>query len=128
MTQKVIEKDGKLYRLSPSQPAKKNIAEWILGSIGLVVSIFPLYYGLRVAQWLDSLAGSARYLNEILFGFVIALIAFGLLFFMRKNRLIISASIAVLGLILLASCGNYGIAGGLFYMITGIVGMMRGQA
>ncbi|MCH5462510.1 hypothetical protein HC026_05085 [Lactobacillus sp. LC28-10] len=129
MVKKIQGADGKIYRQvsTPSEVGlgRKRTPELILGIIGLVLSVISLVSGFGIASVADSLGGGGSYTIEILFGILISIVDFILLFFINKQHNVISIAIIVLGVVLLFSCGNFGIIGGIFFIITGIVALIR---
>ncbi|GAT17931.1 hypothetical protein [Secundilactobacillus silagei] len=129
MAKKIQGADGKMYKqVSTSSNAgegRKRTLEVVLGVISLVLSIVSLASGFGVAAVADSFGGGGSYTMELFFGILLSIAAFILIFFLNKKHTLISIAIIVLGIVLLFSCGNFGVLGGIFFTITGIIALFR---
>ncbi|MFD1431183.1 hypothetical protein [Lacticaseibacillus yichunensis] len=126
MATKIKGADGKTYeRVAPSSPKRKRTVEIILGAISLIVSLVSLASAMGLAAVGDAFGGGGSYTATLMIGMLLSIAAFVLIFFINKKHAIISTLILILGVVLLFSSGNFGIPGGIAFMITGIVAIIR---
>lgn len=126
MAQTIKGKDGKIYKkVAQSNPNRKRTIEIVLGVISLLVSIVSLASGFGLAAVGDAFGGGGSYTAMLMLGIIISIVAFILTFFINKKHAIISALIIILGIALFVSSGDFGIAGGILFVITGIVAAFR---
>ncbi|RMC42355.1 MULTISPECIES: hypothetical protein [unclassified Lactobacillus] len=125
MVNKIEDKDGRVYKKVASESNRSRTLELVIGGIGLVVSLISLCSAFGLAGFADAFGGGGSYTAELTFGIVLSVIAFILLFFINKKRILIGILVLILGLILLFSCGNFGIIGGIIFAVDGIIVMCR---
>jgi hypothetical protein len=126
LAQTIKGKDGKIYKkVAQSNPNRKRTIEIVLGVISLLVSIVSLASGFGLAAVGDAFGGGGSYTAMLMLGIIISIVAFILTFFINKKHAIISALIIILGIALFVSSGDFGIAGGILFVITGIVAAFR---
>lgn len=125
MVDKIKDKDGRVYKKVVPKSNRKRTLELVIGGIGLVVSLISLCSGFGLASFADAFGGNGSYTAELMFGIVLTIIDFVLLFFINKKRILIGILVLILGLILLFSCGNFGIIGGIIFAMDGIVILCR---
>ena len=126
MSKKVIGSDGKVYKqVVPSDPNRKRTPELIVGGIGLLLSVVGLMSSFSAAAIPDAFGGGGIYTLKMSLGLLLAIVSFILLFFINKKRVLIGWLVLAFGLYILFCCGVYGIIGGIFYTITGIMILAR---
>lgn len=125
MAKKIQGEDGKTYMQVTPTINRKRTLEIVFGVISLLVSIISLVSGFGLAAVADSFGGGGSYTGELIIGIILSIIAFGLVFLINKKHTLVSIAIIVLGLIVLFSCGDFGIAGGILFTITGIIAFFR---
>jgi ABC-type multidrug transport system fused ATPase/permease subunit len=117
--------DGKVYKQVLPSTQRKRTVEIVAGAISLVVSLVSLASGLGLASVADSFGGGGSYTGELMFGILLSIAAFALIFLINKKHTLVSLAIIILGIILLVSCGNFGIIGGILFAITGVIALIR---
>lgn len=117
--------DGKTYKMVSKNSQRKRTLEIIFAVISLIASIISLASGFGMAAFGDAFGGGGSYTMELMFGIVLAIISFILVFFINKKHMLISWIIIILGAIQLFSCGDFGIIGGALFVITGIIALFR---
>ena len=127
MSKKIKGADGQTYKMvEPSTNSdRKRTLEIVLSVISLLVSIISLASGMGYAAVADAFGGAGFYTAKLLLGVLLSVAAFILIFFLNKKHTLISWLIIALGVIILFSCGDFGIAGGILFIITGIVALIR---
>lgn len=125
MAKKIQGTDGKLYRQVIPNTNRKRTLEIVFSVISLLVSIISLASGFGLAAVADAFGGGGSYTGKLIIGIILSIIAFGLVFLINKKHALVSITIIVLGLIVLFSCGDFGIAGGILFTITGIIAFFR---
>lgn len=126
MSKKIKGADGKTYKqVTPSNPNRKRVLEIVLGIISLIVSIVSLASGFGLAAFGDAFGGGGSYTASLMIGIIISIAAFVLVFFINKKHGLISTLILVLGVVLLFVAGDFSIAGGVCFIIVGIVALLR---
>ena len=120
MAKKIKGEDGKIYkRIQPEDPNRKRTLEIIVGVIGLVLSLMDISHGMFAANFADTFGGGGEYTTRITFA------AFVLLFFIKKNRKLIGWLVLALGFLFMILCGDYGLVGGIIFMVDGILILVR---
>lgn len=128
MVKKIQAADGKVYKkvaVSNNTLGRKRTVEMVFGIISLVLSLGSLASGFRMASVADAFGGGGAYTAELLFGILLSAISFALVFFINKKHIVIGIAIIVLGVVLIFSCGEFGIIGGFMFTITGIISLVR---
>lgn len=125
LANKIKGADGKTYKQIVPSTNRKRTLEIVVGAISLVVSLVSLASGFGLAAVADSFGGGGSYTGELMFGIILSIIAFGLIFLINKKHVLVSLAIVVLGFVLLFSCGNFGIIGGFLFIITGLIALFR---
>ncbi|HJA22433.1 MAG TPA: hypothetical protein H9721_07770 [Candidatus Limosilactobacillus intestinipullorum] len=126
MAKKIKGEDGKIYkRIQPEDPNRKRTLEIIVGVIGLVLSLMDISHGMFAANFADTFGGGGEYTTRITFGLIFVIAAFVLLFFIKKNRKLIGWLVLALGFLFMILCGDYGLVGGIIFMVDGILILVR---
>lgn len=125
MSKKVTGEDGQTYKMVSPSTNRKRTVEIVAGIISLLVSIVSLASGFGLAAIADGFGGGGSYTMELLFGILLSVVAFILTFFIKQKHALISWSIIILGVVLLFSAGDFGIAGGILFTITGLIALFR---
>ncbi|GAB5054556.1 hypothetical protein PESHB5_10550 [Pediococcus parvulus] len=125
MSKKVTGEDGQTYKMVSPSTNRKRTVEIVAGIISLLVSIVSLASGFGLAAIADGFGGGGSYTMELLFGILLSVVAFVLTFFIKQKHALISWSIIILGVVLLFSAGDFGIAGGILFTITGLIALFR---
>lgn len=125
MAEKFQGEDGKTYMQVTPTINRKRTLEIVFSVISLLVSIISLASGFGLAAVADAFGGGGSYTGKLIIGIILSIIAFGLVFLINKKHTLVSIAIIVLGLIVLFSCGDFGIAGGILFTITGIIAFFR---
>ncbi|KRL97477.1 hypothetical protein [Liquorilactobacillus satsumensis] len=118
--------DGKKYKqVTPNNVNRKRTPEIILSAISLLLSIVLIGSGLGVASFADAWGGGGYYTGKFLIGILLAIVAFALTFLINKHHTLNSWLIIIIGVFILLACGVYGILGGIFFIATGILALVR---
>jgi len=125
MSQQIKGTDGKVYKQVLSGTNRKRTLEIIFGVISLIVSIISLASGFGIAALGDAFGGGGYFTMRLLLSVLLSIVAFILVFFINKKHSLISWSIIILGAIILFSAGDFGIAGGVLFLITGFISLFR---
>lgn len=125
MAKMVKAEDGKTYKQIVPSTNRKRTVEIVAGVISLLVSIVSLASGFGLAAVADGFGGGGSYTMELLFGILLSIVAFILIFFINKKHALISWLIISIGVVLLFSAGVFGIAGGILFAITGLIALFR---
>ncbi|WP_353990047.1 hypothetical protein ABVF11_02150 [Pediococcus argentinicus] len=125
MAKTIKDADGKTYKQVEIGSKRKRTLEVIFGIISFIVSIISLASGFGMASFADSFGGGGSYTGLLLFGILLSIVAFILVFFINKKRVLIGWSITIIGVILLFSIGEFGVAGGVLFIITGLLVLFR---
>lgn len=126
MSKTVKGADGQTYKMvTPADATKKRTVEIIFGIISLIISAISLVSGFGIAAIGDAFGGGGSYTLSLMLGLLLSIAAFVLVFFINKQHALISWLIIACGAIILFSCGVFGIAGGILFLITGIIALIR---
>lgn len=126
MAKKIKDANGNVYKEVPSSEGnRKRTLEIIIGAISLVLSVLFIGGSFGAAAVADAFGGDGYFTAKMMFGLILAIISFVLVFFINKNRKVIGWSITIMGVIILFMCGEYGIIPGLLYAIDGILVLVR---
>ncbi|MFT8583760.1 hypothetical protein [Liquorilactobacillus hordei] len=117
--------DGKKYKKIEPETNRKRTAEIVMGAISLIISVLLIGSGLGMASLADAWGGGGIYTTKFIFGILLAVLAFILCFFINKNRKLIGWVILAIGIYIGGFCGVYGIAGGILFIITGVLALLR---
>lgn len=117
--------DGKKYKKIEPETNRKRTIEIVMGAISLVISVLLIGSGLGVASLADAWGGGGIYTTKFIFGILLAVLAFILCFFINKNRKLIGWIIFFIGIYIGGFCGVYGVAGGILFIITGVLVLFR---
>ncbi|MCC7667475.1 hypothetical protein [Liquorilactobacillus satsumensis] len=118
--------DGKRYKqVTPTNVNRKRTPEIVLSAISLLLSVVLIGSGLGVASFADAWGGGGYYTGKFLIGILLAIVAFALTFLINKHHTLNSWLIIIIGVFILLACGVYGILGGIFFIATGIVALVR---
>lgn len=125
MAKVILGKDGKKYKQVIKSGDRKRTVEIILSAISLILSVFLIGSGLGATSFIDSIGGGGYYTAKFMLGILLAILAFILTFFLNRKHGLFSSLILIIGIVILFTCGEYGIIGGIAYIITGIVALVR---
>lgn len=125
MAKVILGKDGKKYKQVIKSGDRKRTVEIILSAISLILSVFLIGSGLGATFFIDSIGGGGYYTAKFMLGILLAILAFVLTFFLNRKHGLFSSLILIIGIVILFTCGEYGIIGGIAYIITGIVALVR---
>lgn len=118
--------DGKKYKqVVHADGNRKRTLELVFGIISLIVSLISLASGFGLAGVADAFGGGGSYTMELMFGIILAIGAFALVFLINKKHALVSWAIIALGAIQLFACGDFGIAGGVLFIVTGFIALFR---
>lgn len=98
MAKKIQGADGNVYKqvdISNSSNSRKRTLEIVFGIISLILSIVSLASGFGLASFADAFGGGGSYTAELLFGIILSIVAFILVFFINKKHKIISSAIII---------------------------------
>ncbi|MBB1080193.1 hypothetical protein H5S09_02920 [Limosilactobacillus sp. STM2_1] len=126
MAKKIRDAEGNVYKeLVTTDKNRKRTLEIIIGVIAMILSVIFIGGSFGAAAVADAFGGDGYYTAKMMLGLILAIISFVLVFFINKNRKVIGWSIAIMGAIILFMCGDYGIVPGIFYVIDGILVLVR---
>ena len=126
MAKKIKGEDGKIYKeLKPDDPSRKRTLEIIIGIIGLILSLMDIGHGMSAAGIADAFGGGGEYTVRITIGLIFVIAAFVLLFFINKKRKLIGWLVILFGFLFMLLCGDYGLVGGIIFIIDGIIILVR---
>lgn len=126
MAKKIKGEDGKIYKeVKPDDPNRKRTLEIIIGIIGLILSLMDIGHGMSAAGIADAFGGGGEYTVRITIGLIFVIAAFVLLFFINKNRKLIGWLVILFGFLFMLLCGDYGLVGGIIFIIDGIIILVR---
>lgn len=125
MAKVILGKDGKKYKQVIKSGDRKRTVEIVLSAISLILSVFLIGSGLGATSFIDSIGGGGYYTAKFMLGILLAILAFILTFFLNRKHGLFSSLILIIGIVILFTCGEYGIIGGIAYIITGIVALVR---
>lgn len=125
MAKVILGKDGKKYKQVIKSGDRKRTVEIVLSAVSLILSVFLIGSGLGATSFIDSIGGGGYYTAKFMLGILLAILAFLLTFFLNRKHGLFSSLILIIGIVILLSCGEYGIIGGIAYIITGIVALVR---
>ncbi|MFT8426033.1 MAG: hypothetical protein ABF630_11330 [Liquorilactobacillus sp.] len=125
MAKVIVGKDGKKYKQVDKSTNRKRTLEIILSTISLILSVFLIGSGLGATSFIDAMGGGGYYTAKFLLGILLAIMAFVLTFFLNRKHTLFSSLILAIGIVILLTCGEFGIVGGAGYIITGIVALVR---
>lgn len=125
MTKKIKGADGKVYQQVVPSSNRKRTLEIIVGAVALFLSATFIISSLGLAGIADNLGGQGYYTIKMTFGLAVAIVAFILTLFINKKRVLIGWLVLICGLYLLLFCGDFGIIGGIIYVIDGIIILAR---
>lgn len=126
MAKKIKGEDGKIYKeVKPDDPSRKRTLEIIIGIIGLILSLMDIGHGMSAAGIADAFGGGGEYTVRITIGLIFVIAAFVLLFFINKKRKLIGWLVILFGFLFMLLCGDYGLVGGIIFIIDGIIILVR---
>ena len=126
MAKKIKGEDGKIYKeVKPDDPNRKRTLEIIIGIIGLILSLMDIGHGMSAAGIADAFGGGGEYTVRITIGLIFVIAAFVLLFFINKKRKLIGWLVILFGFLFMLFCGDYGLVGGIIFIIDGIIILVR---
>lgn len=127
VSKKIKGADGQTYKMvSPSNnEVRKRTIEIVLSVVSMIVSVISLASGFGAAAFVDAFGGGGIYTGKLVLGILLSVLAFSFAFFLNKKHTLFSWAIIVVGIILLLLCGDFGIAGGIMFIITGIIALIR---
>lgn len=126
MAKKIKGEDGKIYKeVKPDDPNRKRTLEIIIGIIGLILSLMDIGHGMSAAGIADAFGGGGEYTVRITIGLIFVIAAFVLLFFINKKRKLIGWLVILFGFLFTLLCGDYGLVGGIIFIIDGIIILVR---
>lgn len=126
LAKKIRDAEGNVYKeLVTTDKNRKRTLEIIIGVIAMILSVIFIGGSFGAAAVADAFGGDGYYTAKMMLGLILAIISFVLVFFINKNRKVIGWSIAIMGAIILFMCGDYGIVPGIFYVIDGILVLVR---
>lgn len=126
MAKKIKGEDGKTYKeVKPDDPNRKRTLEIIIGIIGLILSLMDIGHGMSAAGIADAFGGGGEYTVRITIGLIFVIAAFVLLFFINKKRKLIGWLVILFGFLFMLLCGDYGLVGGIIFIIDGIIILVR---
>lgn len=125
MAKVILGKDGKKYKQVIKSGDRKRTVEIVLSAISLILSVFLIGSGLGATSFIDSIGGGGYYTAKFMLGILLAILAFILTFFLNRKHGLFSSLILIIGIVILFTCGEYGIIGGIAYIITGIIALVR---
>lgn len=122
MAKKIIGEDGKVYRkVGNETSARSRKPELIVGGIAGVVSIIMIASSFGMAAVADAFGGGGVYTGKMALGIILAIVAFCLLFIINKHRNLVGTFVLLCGLYILFCCGEFGVIGGVIYIIDAIM-------
>ena len=123
MAKKIVGDDGKIYKkvedTATSNRSRKP--ELIVGAIAGIVSIAMIASSFGMAAVADAFGGGGVFTAKMTVGIILAIVAFGLLFLINKHRVLIGTLVLLCGLYILLCCGEFGIIGGIIYIIDAVI-------
>lgn len=127
MSKKIKGADGQTYKMvSPSNnEVRKRTIEIVLSVVSMIISVISLASGFGAAALIDAFGGGGIYTGKLILGILLSVLAFSSIFFLNKKHALISWIIIIIGIILLLLCGDFGIAGGVMFIITGVIALIR---
>lgn len=125
MAKKIVGEDGQTYKMVESSANRRRTVEIILGVLSIIISVLSLASGFGLAAVGDAFGGGGSFTAELMFGIILSIAAFVLVFFINKKHALVSWLIIILGAIILIACGDFGIAGGILFIITGVTALIR---
>ena len=126
MAKKIKGEDGRIYKeVKPDDPNRKRTLEIIIGIIGLILSLMDIGHGMSAAGIADAFGGGGEYTVRITIGLIFVIAAFVLLFFINKKRKLIGWLVILFGFLFTLLCGDYGLVGGIIFIIDGIIILVR---
>ncbi|WP_338208266.1 hypothetical protein [Lactiplantibacillus paraxiangfangensis] len=126
MAKKIKGADGQTYKMvEPTNKNRSRTMEIVFGIISLIISIISISSAFGLAAIGDAFGGGGELTMRLMLGIIISIAAFVLVFLINKNHTLISWLIIAGGILIFIVCGDYGIAGGLLFVITGIIALVR---
>lgn len=123
MAKKIVGEDGKIYKrvenIAPSTRSRKP--ELVVGGIAGVVSIVMIASSFGMAAVADTFGGGGVYTGKMAIGIILAIVAFCLLFIINKHRKLVGTLVLLCGLYILFCCGEFGVIGGIIYIVDAIM-------